>query len=405
MSFFKKDELRLLWPFYLEAIFVNLIYLYPIFYVLYMKDIGLSLTQIGFLTSAYCLANLIFEIPTGAIADIFGRKLSTILGYFLTGLSMLFVMFFTNYYILLGLFFVRGAVETLRSGAEEAWIVDLLKHKKRKNLIHDFYQKNHSFISLGAVLAGIVGAFFVKQFGLGIIWPITAGSLILTSFIFIFGKEHFIKRKQKTYQAIKEVYLHSKKSVKYSLIHPVMFLLLLTGMITVFVSVVAGDITWYPFLQNLGFKEYWFGYLASAGCLFGIFIPYITKKLCRKVGGYKKYLTFFLILESILLISVFFLNKMFFAIAIYLLFLAVPDFYSPVRCTFFQHFLSSKIRATISSFRNMLFSISALIAAPLAGFVADKIGPQKTIALAGILLIPAIILYLKIPNNKVPKSK
>ncbi|MFH1065835.1 MAG: hypothetical protein V1734_05005 [Nanoarchaeota archaeon] len=37
------------------------------------------------------------------------------------------------------------------------------------------------------------------------------------------------------------------------------------------------------------------------------------------------------------------------------------------------------------------------------GFIADKIGPQITIAIGGILLIPAILLYLKIKGDVVPK--
>lgn len=402
MSFFKKGELKLLWPFYLENIFINILFLYPIFYVLYMRGIGLSLTQIGFLTSAYGLAALIFEIPTGAIADIFGRKLSVILGYFLAGMSIFLVMFFTNYYTLLLLFFIRGAVETLVSGAEEAWIVDLLKHKKRKNLIHDFYQKRYSFVSIGIFLAGITGAFFVKQFGLGIIWPVTAGSMILTAFIFLFAQEHFIKRKQKTSQAIKGVYSHSKKSIKYSLIHPVILLLLLSGVFTVFAGLFTGDMTWFPFLQSLGLKEYWFGYLVSATAILGIFVPHFTKKLSQKIGGYKKYLIFFLILQILILLSVLFTNFLFLAVGIYLIFIATSDFYSPVRSVFFQPFLPSKMRATILSFRNMLYSLVALIAAPLAGFVADKIGVQKTIMLGSVFLIPAIIFYMKIHDSKVP---
>ena len=132
MSFFKKNELRLLWPFYFDALFLSMLFLYPIFYILYFREIGFSLAQIGFLGSAYGLAMFLFEIPTGAIADIWGRKISTILGWFLAGIAMAAVMFTTNFYAILVLFFIRGAVLTLSSGARDAWMVDLLKYKKRK---------------------------------------------------------------------------------------------------------------------------------------------------------------------------------------------------------------------------------------------------------------------------------
>lgn len=406
MSFFKKGELKLLWPFYFDALFLSMLFLYPIFYILYFREIGFSLAQIGFLGSAYGLAMFLFEIPTGAIADIWGRKISTILGWFLAGIAMAAVMFTTNFYAILVLFFIRGAVLTLSSGARDAWMVDLLKYKKRKKLIHEFYSKWQSFCSISTLAAGIVGAFLVKIFGLWIIWPLTGSVMILTAFVYSFGQEHFVKSKQKLNgitKKAKEIFSHSIKSVHYSVRHPVISLLLAAGMLYWFILIFAGEIVWYPFLQNLGFKEYWFGYLVSASSVLGIFIPYFTKTLSIKFGGYKKYIIFFLALQSLLLFSVFFAKWMFLAIALYIIFVIIDSFYGPVKLVFFQHFLPSKMRATIDSFRSMLYSLAGIIAAPLAGFIADNIGPQITIAIGGLLLIPAILLYLKIKGDVVPK--
>jgi MFS family permease len=396
MAFFKKDELKLLWPFYFDAIIVTMLFLYPIFYLLYMKEIGLSLTQIGFLGSSYALASILFEIPTGAIADIFGRKFSTILGQFLTGLIMISIMFFQSFYWILGLFFLRGFAWTLTSGADEAWIVDLLKHKKKNNLIHEYYSKRHSFISFGMVAAGIVGAVLVKYFGLWIIWPVTGGSMILTSIVFLFGEENFVRKKQHVKKHINELINHTKDSIKYSARHEVISLLLMIGMITMIITVLTSEITWYPYLQGLGFQDHWFGYLVSASFVFGIFIPYFTKSLSKKLGGYKKYLILMLIIQAIILFAVGFTNILLIAVMMYLLFMTTYDFYGPVKSTFFQKFVPSKMRATIGSSRNMLNSLVVIFAFPLVGFIADNIGPQYTILLGAFILIPAIILYSKI---------
>lgn len=405
MSFFKKGELRLLWPFYFNDLFMSMLFIYPIFYILYFRELGFSLAQIGFLASAYGLATIIFEIPTGAIADIWGRKISTILGWFLAGIAMIAVMFTGNFYLIMVLFFVRGAVGTLRSGAEDAWVVDLLKHKKRKELIHDFYSKRQSFYSAGVVVAGIIGAFLVKIFGLRIIWPVTGIIMIATAIVFLFGQEHFLRNKkmQGIAQRAKAIFSHSMKSINYSMKHNVISLLIFSGMICIIVTNFAYDITWFPFLQNLGLKDYWFGYLISASCVLGIFIPYFTKALSIKAGGYKRYLILILSLQVFLLLSVLFAKWMLMAVVIYLLFMITFDFFGPVRVAYYQHFLPSKMRATIDSFRGMLYSLVGIIAAPLGGFIADKIGPQITIAIGGILLIPAILLYLKIKGDVVPK--
>lgn len=396
MGFFKKDELKLLWPFYLDALFVSILFIFPAFYIIYFRNIGFSLTQIGFLISSMSLAGVLFEIPTGAVADIFGRKFSTILGLFLSGLAMISIMFFENFYLLLFLFFLVGMAGTLVSGADEAWIVDLLHHKKKKNLIHEFYSKRHSFMSVALLMAGIIGALLVKKFGLGIIWPITGGSIILTSIIFLFGKEHFIKKKQSIKKHTKKLLYHTKNSISYSLKHKAISLILTASVIIMFMMIFAGDITWYPFLQDLGFQEHWFGYLFSAAFAFGIFIPYFTKPLIKKIGGYKKYLMAALSLMSLLLFLVGFINSLVLVIIIYILFMSMYDFYGPVREIFFQKFVPGKMRATIGSFKNMITALAVIIAYPLVGFVADKIGPQYAIFIGAFILIPVIILYSKI---------
>ena len=117
--------------------------------------------------------------------------------------------------------------------------------------------------------------------------------MILTAFVYSFGQEHFVKSKQKLNgitKKAKEIFSHSIKSVHYSVRHPVISLLLAAGMLYWFILIFAGEIVWYPFLQNLGFKEYWFGYLVSASSVLGIFIPYFTKTLSIKFGGYKNIL-------------------------------------------------------------------------------------------------------------------
>ncbi|MHB8061499.1 MAG: MFS transporter [Ruminiclostridium sp.] len=49
-------------------------------WVLYLAFKGMSLVEIGFLEAIYHITGLFFELPTGAIADIYGKKFSVIAG-------------------------------------------------------------------------------------------------------------------------------------------------------------------------------------------------------------------------------------------------------------------------------------------------------------------------------------
>lgn len=399
MKFFNKDELKLLWPFYFDSLIISMLFIIPAFSLLYFREMGFSLTQIGFLDSSFALAMFLFEIPTGALADVYGRKFSVILGAFLSGIIVFSISFFHDFYLILVLFFLWGVFSTLMSGAEDAWVVDLLKHKKRKNLIHEFYTKRYSFISIALLVSGIVGALLVKNFGLRIIWPVTGVAMILASITLIFGKEYFIKKKQNIKKNLKDLIFHTKKSIKFSLTHQSILFLMIISFIMAFVYIFAGEISWYPFLQDLGLQEYWFGYLFSATMFAGIFIPYSSKFLIKKFKGHRNYLVIILFFMAFFLILAGFINILILVLIILWFFMAMQDFYDPVKQIYFQKFLSSKMRATIGSFKGMIISLGAIIAAPLAGFTVDKIGPQNTILMSPIILIPVIVLYFMIKDK------
>ena len=67
---------------YLFLIFDFLTNLSPLsfIYALFLKQQNMSLTQIGFIISAYQISKLIFEIPSGVFSDKYGRKTCAYIG-------------------------------------------------------------------------------------------------------------------------------------------------------------------------------------------------------------------------------------------------------------------------------------------------------------------------------------
>jgi DHA3 family tetracycline resistance protein-like MFS transporter len=395
-NFFKKDELRLLWPFYFTIFFLSIFFIYPVFEILYYLGIGLSLTQIGIIVGAVSLATFLFEIPTGVVADVFGRKISCLIGILIEGIALILVYFNTNFYILVVLFFIVGLAETFISGAEEAWIIDWLKYNKRKDLVEEYFAKSYSFNCAAMVLAGIVGAFFVDKFGLSSIFLVTGASMFAVLIIYLIPKENFRKRKNSFFEDLKETKNHTKKSFKFIRKDKLILLLFVLGIIVTFGYNFGANITWYPFLQSLGLQEANFGYVYSAMWIIGIFSPFIAKKIRQRIGKFSPLLRGILIVIILISISVLFVKTLLFGILFYVLFMSAFDFYGPTRETFFHKLIPSKMRATITSGYSMFRSIVVIIAPPLVGFVAEKIGPQNTIAICSLILIPAVFLYTKI---------
>ena len=152
MKFFKEGELKLLWPFYLQTLIYRILYFVPIFTVVYFRDFGLTLFQISILTIAGTIFSILFEIPTGAIADIYGRKFSVLLGALIQGTSLVSIFFIENYYALIFYFALIGFGSTFESGARDAWIVDLIK-KGKKEFLHSYFSKSLMIDSFGCVIS------------------------------------------------------------------------------------------------------------------------------------------------------------------------------------------------------------------------------------------------------------
>jgi len=397
MKIFKEKELRTLWPFYLDSILSPLLFFAPAFFIVFFAGLDLSFLQIGILMAMPAVTLLIFEIPTGAIADLYGRKFSVLIGYLLEGLAFLVLFFVRDYYLILGIFAFYGFAATLSSGSKEAWVIDLIKSKK-KNFIHDFFVKTSFFDSSALIVSGILGAFLVKQYGVSIIFLFAFFSFIVSILILLFAEEYYIRKKIKIKESFKGIFKQSKKSINYSRKHPVLAYFLLAGFFIVLAGAFSEQISWVPFLQSLEFPDYAFGYLFSGLLAITAIAPFFAKLFLKK----GKEVAFFIKMSLIgtgLFLLVYFANI--WAVAILILF--VSEFFweiqTPVSQTFFHKFIPNKMRATVGSFKSMIYSVAAIISLPIAGWLVDLIGGRYVIMISGIVALPGILFYLKIKQK------
>src|SRR5512136_207474 len=85
---------------------------------------GLNPLQLMAAGAARVLARLIFEIPTGVVADVYSRRLSVVIGFALIGLSLLIEGLFPAFLPILLAQVVWGLGYTFTSGATQAWLSD-----------------------------------------------------------------------------------------------------------------------------------------------------------------------------------------------------------------------------------------------------------------------------------------
>ncbi|MBI4154936.1 MFS transporter [Candidatus Woesearchaeota archaeon] len=399
MKLFQKDELKNLWPFYLEYFLASSLFFMPAFIVVYFSNLGLSAFQMGILLAVWPLSSLLFEIPTGAFADLYGRKASVLLGYFLEALVMLSLFFWKDFKLMLLSFVALGLATTFSSGSKDAWIVDMI-NKKNKKMIHGFFNKMQFFINIGLIFSGILGAFLVKYYGISIIWIAAFSSYILSIILlYLFTKEDYLRKKTKILESLSKLKNQIKQAISYSYQHHVLFYLIFAGMVAALSLNLQGNIAWIPLLVSLGMKEYHFGYLWSAMALVMAISPILAVKFLRKEKE-RNFIIIGLILWAIVNIGILLAYNL--NIALIVLFLGLLFYFakSPSEEVYFHRFIPSKMRATVGSIKNMMLSIAVIIILPVEGWLVDNVGAKYTILSSVLLMIPAIILYSKIREKE-----
>jgi MFS family permease len=98
-------------------------------------DTRLSPSQLVLIGVAQGLVSLVFEIPTGVMADTISRKWSLVIFHILVGMSMVVTGLVTTFPALVGTQMVWGIAWTFASGADIAWVTDELDCPERTSAV------------------------------------------------------------------------------------------------------------------------------------------------------------------------------------------------------------------------------------------------------------------------------
>src|SRR5215211_5168843 len=122
-----------IWKFYVASILSGFAVFYNGVDTLYYRHFDLSFEQIGFLVSASLTAILLFEIPTGSFADIYGKKICVLIGSFVSLTGLGFLAFGSTFAAFAIGFIFLGIGRAFRSGAENALLYDWLSSVDRQH--------------------------------------------------------------------------------------------------------------------------------------------------------------------------------------------------------------------------------------------------------------------------------
>jgi len=154
--------------------FLSTSYLFLPVMMKFFHERGLDYTQIALLNTVYAVTAVVFEVPTGALADLFGRCRAMMLGALLMALGCV-----VNYHghdfwtFALGESLLALGM-TLTSGADSAYLYDLLRSARRESEYRRHEGSATAAKMIGAAMALAVGGFIGRR-DPGLTYAFTAG--------------------------------------------------------------------------------------------------------------------------------------------------------------------------------------------------------------------------------------
>ncbi|HNX23584.1 MAG TPA: MFS transporter [Spirochaetota bacterium] len=385
------------------------------FLILFYLSIGLNFLQIGILVSFLNICVNVMEIPSGALADIYGRKNSVMVSLISYIISFVIFAFTNSYAPLFAAVFFYAIGDAFRTGTHKAMIFDWLRLNDRLSEKTKVYGFTRSWSKYGSALSVIISTIIVicsKDYR----WI-----FILSIIPYIIGIWNM---------ACYPDYLNKKLDNKINI--PLIFKHTLGSIKTTFKNIYLRRLV----VQSLGFegvfevtKDYLQPILKAQALVFAVYFALPAKESTAVIVGIVYFILYIIsatasrrahifagrfkseqgavvamIFTGFALAffsSVGIYTKFFFiAIISYILYYLIQNLWRPILVAQYDDYAESSEQATILSIESQTKTVGITIIAPVAGYLADHYGIQSS-----LLMLSLILLLLGFYSVRMQKSE
>lgn len=366
-------------------------------WMIYLASKGMSLIELGFLETIFHITSFAMEVPTGAIADLFGRRTSRIFGRIFSLISVLILLFSNSFYWFAISFIFSALSYNLESGAGDALVYDSLKEIGEENQYMRVSGNKEVFYQIAGTISFLAGGYLAtKNYNAAFILTIVIGSInILHALTF---KEPSIG-KRKAAPEKKNIFIVQLKGSIQVLKNNTKI-----GILIIFVEIIMAFCTCiFFYLQNYlkgtGYNEAVIGLIYAIASLLSALMATQVHKIEKKIK--QKGILLFIPFITIICIWGTALSQYSFIFFILLMitegiiYVAVSDYINKM--------IPSENRATILSFSSMVFSFFMITLFPLVGMIGDRYSLStafKYLALLGTALVVFNSYVLSINKEK-----
>ena len=363
----------------------------PIIVLFYEKH-GLGLQDVFILKSVYSVAAVALEIPSGYLADVWGRKKCLISGCILFFFGYLTYSFTSTFEAFIFAEILLGIGQTLVNGADSALLYDTTAHYKKENLYLRYEGRITMIGNFAEAIAGIFGG-LLAAYSLRLPFYAQAG-IAFTGIPAAFALKEW-NVKNKVQNPVNEII----RIIKYSLItnKKLCYNIMFSGIIGAATLTMAWFVQ--PVLMYLKTPISWYGVIWTVLNL-SVGLAALWSDRVDSYFGPKKMgiLILTVIVGGYIALAY---NLSYIGLGILLVFYIFRGFATPILKGYINQMTFSEMRATVLSIRNFVIRLMFAAIAPFIGWLNDVYSLQTALLVsASIIVVPgALFLALQLKRQ------
>lgn len=364
----------------------------PIIVLFYEKQ-GLGLQDVFILKSVYSIAAVTLEIPSGYLADVWGRRKCLLLGSFLFFFGYLCYSFTDTFVAFLLAELLLGVGQTLVNGADSALLYDTTAQYKEEHLYLRYEGRITMIGNFAEAFAGIFG-------GLLAVYSLRFPFYGQAAIAFIGIPASIALKEVNRSKQIQNPLTEIIRIIKYSLITNKRLCcnIMYSGIIGAATLMMAWFVQ--PVLMYLKTPVSWFGVIWTVLNLVVGFAALYSDRVDRYLGPKKMGTLILLFIVGGYVTLAF--NLTYAGLAILFVFYIFRGFATPILKGYINQMTISEMRATVLSIRNFIIRLMFAAISPFLGWLNDMYSLQTALLVSSVIIfIPgAIFLGLQFKKEK-----
>lgn len=365
---------------------------------LFLLDAGLGFFEVFVANAAFSAGMVLFEVPTGVVADTLGRRVSFLLSVSVLAATTLLYVGLAELDAGVVAFAVvsvgMGLGYTFYSGAMEAWLVDALGATGYRGLLDRVFARGQQ-VTGAAMLVGTVGGGLLGQIDLSLPYVVRAALLlaVLGVAYFVMHDLGFEPRRVAATALPGEIVRNARAGVQFGWRQRNLRLLIVAS------AVQTGFFAWafyasQPYLLGLLESDaIWISGLIAAGiALSTIAGNQLVTVASRRCGRRTTLLLGSAALQAAAAVAIGVAGSFWVAVAALLLVSAAIGVTSPVRSAYLHQVVPTQQRATVVSFDSMVSNVGGIGAQVGLGALGEARSVASAFVVGGLATAAAVPL-------------